>query len=254
MNPPIIGVTTWPEAPTGKAPRFAGSRAYFEAIEAADGVPFGLPPMGEETVRALYDLADGILLTGGGDIDPALYGEEPVPQLGEVSEERDGAELALASWALEDDKPVLAICRGHQVLNVAYGGTLYQDLPTQYETHLNHEESADRGIRGLAAHDLAVQPGTRLAEAIGPGSHAANTHHHQAVRDLGRGLRITGHSEDGVVEGIEAAEATWIVGVQCHPEEMWREHEWAASLFRAFVREVRSSARRETRTLQQSAS
>lgn len=193
-------------------------------------------------MRALYDAADGLLLTGGGDINPARYGEAPIPELGFVDEERDAAELELARWALEDNKPVLAICRGHQVLNVACGGSLYQDLPAQYPDSLNHYESRDRGIRGLATHELDVAPGTRLAAAIGEGAHPVNTHHHQAVKVLGEGLEITGRAEDGVVEAIELKSHSWAVGVQCHPEEMWHEHEWAAQLFRAFVGEVRHAA------------
>jgi putative glutamine amidotransferase len=226
-----------------RAARFVGARAYFEAVEASGAAPFGLPPL-PGSLRTLYELADGLLLTGGGDVDPARYGEKAVPQLGHVDPERDHAELTLARWALEDDKPLLAICRGAQVLNVACGGTLYQDLPTQYPGGLNHNESRDRGIRGLATHSLEVVPGTRTESAIGPGAHPANTHHHQAVKSLGQGLIVTGRAEDGVIEAIESEEHSWAVGIQCHPEMMWREHPWAARIFAAFVDEVRHRADR----------
>jgi putative glutamine amidotransferase len=240
---PLIGVTLHGEAMSERAPRFAGPRAYFEAVQTAGAAPLGIPPL-PGSLRVLYDLADGVLLTGGGDIDPVRYGESPVPQLGPVDPERDEAELTLARWALEDDKPLLAICRGEQVLNVAAGGSLYQDLPTQWPKGVNHNESRDRGIRGLATHVLDVVPGTRLEEAVGSGALPVNTHHHQAVKELGAGLVVSGRAEDGVVEAIESAQHGWIVGIQCHPEMMWHEHAWAARLFSAFVAEVRYRAAR----------
>ncbi len=235
---PLIGVTTWPEVAEGRAPRFSVSRSYFEAIAEAGGAPLGIAPLHEKSLRALYGVVDGLLLTGGGDVDPAHYGEQPIPELGRIDAERDSAELLLARWAMEDNKPVLAICRGEQVLNVACGGTLYQDLPAQQPSELNHNESAEKGIRGLATHELLVEPRSRLAHAIGSGDHRANSHHHQAVKDIGRGLTVTARSEDGIVEAVEHEELSWVVGVQCHPEEMWREHDWARRLFQSFVREV----------------
>lgn len=235
---PVIAVSAWGDALSGRAPRFACSRSYLEAVEAAGGAPFSIPPMSEMTLRTLYELADGLVLTGGGDVDPARYGEDPIPQLGYVDPERDEAELKLAAWALEDNKPLLAICRGAQVLNVACGGGLYQDLPVQRPSALNHNESRDRGIRGLPTHSIEVAPGSRLERAIGEGTHSVNTHHHQAVKDIGKGLAITGTSEDEVVEAIESESLSWVVGIQCHPEEMWREHPWATRLFEAFVQEA----------------
>lgn len=240
---PIIAVSMWGEAMSERAPRIVGARAYFEATEAAGGAPMGVVPL-KRSLRTLYDLADGVLLTGGGDVDPVHYDEKPIPQLGPVDPERDYAELMLARWALEDDKPTLAICRGAQVLNVACGGSLYQDLPSQLPGGLNHNESRDRGIRGLATHQLDVAPQTRLARAIGGESLPANTHHHQAVKDLGVGLTITGRAEDGVIEAIEHESASWVIGIQCHPEMMYHEHKWAAQLFTAFLDEVRYHAQR----------
>lgn len=240
---PVIAITTWGEAPVGRAPRIAGARSYFEALEDAGGAPFGLPPLRPSTLRVLFEMADGLLLTGGGDVNPARYGEEPVPEIGHIENERDEAEFQLTEWALRENKPVLAICRGMQVLNVACGGTLYQDLPTQYPNGLNHTESTDRGLRGLATHSLDLSPDTRLERAVGGSSVPVNTHHHQAVKVLGDGLVITGRSEDGVVESLEHGSLDWVVGVQCHPEEMWREHPWATRLFEAFVAEARHSAR-----------
>lgn len=242
---PVIAITTWGEALSERVPRFVGARTYFEAVEATGAAPFGLPPL-PGSLRALYDLADGLLLTGGGDVDPRHYGEAPFPQLGPVDPERDQAELTLARWALEDNKPLLAICRGEQVLNVACGGSLYQDLPSQYSNGLNHNESRDRGIHGLATHELQVEPGTRLADAIGAGTHPANTHHHQAVKHIGRGLVVTGRSEDGVIEAIESEEHSWAVGIQCHPEMMWREHPWAKQVFATFVSESRYQLEHQT--------
>ncbi len=235
---PVIGVTASGSSSNSGSQRVTCSRTYLDTVEAAGGAPFCIPPMGESTLRALFEAADGLLLPGGGDVAPHYYGEEPLPELGSVEDDRDAAELLLARWALEEGKPTLAICRGIQVLNVAAGGTLYQDLPTQYGVELDHLESTRRKARAHIAHGLDVVPNTRLAEAVGPGRHPVNSHHHQAIKDLGRGLLVTGRSEDGLIESVESESAPWVVGVQCHPEELWQEHEWALSLFRAFVREA----------------
>ncbi|MEJ7652203.1 MAG: gamma-glutamyl-gamma-aminobutyrate hydrolase family protein [Chloroflexia bacterium] len=239
---PAVAVALSASEAANRSPRYAASQSYLDALEVAGAAPFGLAPIGEEALRTLFDLSAGVLLTGGGDVDPTHYGEKPIPALGHVSSQRDRAELALARWAVEENKPVLAICRGLQVLNVVCGGTLYQDLPSQVPGGLNHNESRDRGERGLATHSLEVQHDTRLAHAVGAGSHPVNTHHHQAIKALGAGLVVTGYSEDGIIESIEAESQSWIVGVQCHPEEMWNKHRWAAQLFEAFVHEIAAHA------------
>lgn len=240
---PAIAVTAWADGSSaGWAPRIAISRSYIDAVEAAGGAPFALPPLDTAALRALFDAADGVLLTGGGDVAPQRYGEQPMPECGAPDLERDAAELQLAQWAVEENKPLLAICRGHQVLNVALGGTLYQDIPSQLDTPLNHRGSTERGVRGLPVHVLSVAQGSRLADAVGAGDHPANSHHHQAVKELAPELAATGWSEDGVIEALEARSASWVVGLQCHPEEMWRDHGWARAVFEAFVREAAFAA------------
>lgn len=239
---PLIGITTTYSSGRNGSTLLACPRTYFEAIEIAGGVPVGVPMASESTLESLFDRLDGLLFSGGEDVAPELYGEDSLPGLGRIQPERDRVELTLARWALERDKPVLAICRGIQVLNVAAGGTLFQDLDSQRSSGLDHRESTLRGERGYVAHDLKVLPDTRLARAVGEGPHPANTHHHQAVKQLGDGLTATGYSDDGLVEAVESDSRGWVIGIQCHPEDLWREHEWAHDLFTTFVEEARYHA------------
>ncbi len=205
--------------------------AYTEAVRDAGGVPLLLPPGGsEEEAHTALDGVHGLLLAGGADVEPSRYGATPHPQTGPVHPERDAWELALVDAALARDVPVLAICRGAQLLNVARGGTLIQYLP-DVVGHTAHR--ADLGVHGRETVD--VQPHTRLAELIGPRIEVA-AYHRQAVDRLGRGLVVSGRAGDGTVEAIELPGAAWVVGVQWHPEIAGSGH-----LFDGFVAACRSS-------------
>ncbi len=212
---------------------------YSSAVHRAGGVPWLLPvfsPGGadEELVGHYLDRIDGLLLSGGPDLAPGHFGEEPHRELGQVSPERDEVELLLARMALKRDLPLLAICRGIQVLNVAAGGTLHQDLASQIEGAIQHRQ---RAPRWHASHRVSVDSGSRLARIIRTrdSSLMVNSFHHQAVREPAPGFVICARAADGVVEAIEGEAHAFAVGVQWHPEMMYEHHRVMLAPFRALV-------------------
>jgi putative glutamine amidotransferase len=218
-------------------PSFGHRQTYVDAILRAGGAPMLIPPVQDElTLRALYMRLDGVLFAGGGDIEPAHYGAEPHAHLGTLDPLRDSAELPMARWALADGKPILGICRGIQVLNVALGGTLYQDLPSEIESELQHNLSYEREDWTHMAHELRVAPGSRLARLLGAERLPINSLHHQAVRDLAPGLHAVAWAPDGVIEAVEGTDKSFVLGVQCHPEALQAhvDPRWRA-VFGAFV-------------------
>jgi putative glutamine amidotransferase len=177
--------------------------------------------------------SDGLLLSGGEDVDPSRYGAEPSTHLKELDPRRDAFELALFEAAKERGLPILAICRGLQLVNVALGGTLWQDLPSEVETQLNHDVGDRWDIR---SHTITLWPGTKLHDALRCEALLVNSFHHQAIRDLAGGLTVTAEAEDGIIEAVEHDDDGWLLGVQWHPESFWRESNAPdASLFRALV-------------------
>jgi putative glutamine amidotransferase len=226
---PIIGITSYAEdARWGvwEAPAALIPLAYVDAIEAAGGRPLIVPPC-PEAVEETLDALDALLFSGGADLDPASYGAEAHPTTNDVRPERDSAELALLEAALARDMPVLAVCRGSQVLNVARGGDLVQHLP-EVVGHEGHKQSP--GV--FADHDVEVLPDTKLHGVIG--DHApVKSHHHQGYGQLGAGLRESARADDGTVEAIEDPSRRFALGVLWHPEEGED-----AALFRALVEEA----------------
>jgi putative glutamine amidotransferase len=221
---PVIGVSAY-DLPVAFG-QWAGVRsvlaptAYTASVERAGGLPVVVPPVDGST--ELLELLDGLVFTGGSDLDPSLYGQRPHPQTIGVVRHRDRAELALMREALRRDMPVLGICRGMQLLNVALGGDLHQHLGS--ETH--------KGPPGrYTFHDVTVDAGTRLAEVLGAGTRTHSCHH-QAPDRLGEGLRPAAHAEDGTVEAVEQPSARFAVGVLWHPEE---DEVRGAPLFRELV-------------------
>ena len=218
---PRIGVT-----PTSKMDD------YLESVRRAGGEAVVLS--NDDDAAAALEGVDGLLLTGGLDVDPALYGEAPHPTTN-VAAERDRFEVPLARAAVERNVPLLAICRGVQVLNVAQGGTLVQDIPSAVTTDLNHAVDVPKDHE---AHAVAIAPGSTLASALGGTAPAAtcrvNSRHHQAVGKVADGFIVSAVSPDGIVEAIERPASTFCVGVQWHPENFWRTGEFAG-LFEAFV-------------------
>ncbi|GMA57683.1 gamma-glutamyl-gamma-aminobutyrate hydrolase [Alicyclobacillus sacchari] len=183
---------------------------------------------------ALAERLDGLLLTGGDDVDPNLYGEEPQIGLGALEPARDRIELALIHMMRAQRKPILGICRGMQVLNVALGGTLYQDLPRQWKGKLQHSQKA---ARGEATHSVRLQAGSRVSACYhGETVVRVNSFHHQAVKNVAPVLQAVGWDADGLVEAIEGVDTEpLLVAVQWHPENMWRADSGALGLFQALV-------------------
>ncbi|MEW6522354.1 MAG: gamma-glutamyl-gamma-aminobutyrate hydrolase family protein [Bacillota bacterium] len=224
---PIIGVT--PSYDHEKE-RYALSPEYTRGIRAAGGVPVMIPFLDEEATCRLLEVLDGIILSGGVDVDPSHFGEEPLPQLGRVCPERDRAELILTRNALERRIPVLGICRGVQVLNVAAGGTLVQDIPCQVKPSLKHSQAAPRWY---PTHAVEMDDRSTVARLLGASTIRVNSFHHQSVAQPAPGFTITARAPDGVIEAIEGP--GFAVGVQWHPECMWEKDQRFLQLFRGLV-------------------
>lgn len=211
--------------------------AYVTALENAGLVPLIIPPLARANDAAeIIRHAGGLVLSGGGDLDPALYGEPMHARTHPPHPARDATELALIAAARENRVPVLAICRGIQALNVALGGTLVQDIPSQVEGGLDHYTEQQRAAR---THEISVVPGSRLAGALGTTRISVNSLHHQSVARVAPGLVTTAQSPDGVIEGLETTDDWWVLAVQWHPEEMsTAEEPWDRRLFAAFATAV----------------
>lgn len=230
-----IAVTATTEIIRG-APRVRVNLAYTEALTKVGLVPLVIPPLRAPTASAILDGVDGLLVTGGEDVAPVRYDEEPHPTV-EVHEERDESEIALILEARRRRLPTLAICRGIQVVNVAFGGSLVQDIPSQCPTALDHNPDGRRDER---VHEVRVDANSSLAKALGSDCLTTNSFHHQALARIANELRVTARASDGIVEGAEATDPTWwMLGVQWHPEELTNATEpWDRNLFAAFARAV----------------
>lgn len=239
----LIGVST--STTIDKYPERAYvNAAYLRAVQQAGGVPVALPPhLDARSLEALRGRLDGVLLTGGGDVSPARSGEAPHPKTSEVSEARDALEIGLTEWAIGQEIPLLAICRGVQVLNVALGGSLYQDIPSEPGSPINHSQAEPRE---QPTHDVKVMgEGTRLGRVLGTLELRVNSFHHQAVRRLGRGLAEVAWAPDGIVEGLEMPDAPgFVLGVQWHPEDLVGHDPAARNLFLALVAAAHDRPRR----------
>lgn len=202
---------------------------YVAALEAAGLVPLALPmTLPPERAAAALAVVAGVVLSGGEDVEPARYGTAPHPKLGTIDPARDAAELAIIAAARSRRLPIFGICRGLQILNVAWGGTLYQDLGSERPGPIDHEHGAE-------GHAVRTAPGSLMERALGGEAGRVNTKHHQAIRDLAPGLRATAWAEDGVIEAVESADpaAAWVVAVQWHAEDLPDR-----ALFDAFARAV----------------
>jgi putative glutamine amidotransferase len=229
---PLIGITcSVGSSPTGAA-RVQLNQTYERAIREAGGLPVLLAPgLDADAMDQLTDELQGLLLPGGVDVDPARYQAERHPTT-DVNADLDALELPLAERALHAGLPILAICRGIQLLNVACGGSLWQDVPSERPTALVHPQK--QVPRDHLAHGLHLTADSRLARVLGQTDVPVNSFHHQALRDLGAGLRPVGWAEDGTVEAVEGP-GRFVVGVQCHPEELVESQPAWRRLFTAFV-------------------
>jgi putative glutamine amidotransferase len=235
---PVIGVTCGKTNKEGSPDRVGIDPEYTQALESAGARVVLLPP-GKDTapaIGAILDRLDGVMIPGGADIDPSFYGEKKLPAVSYTDPERDNYEIKVIRSAYTRGMPILGICRGQQSINVALGGTLYQDLDSQYGAKLKHQMEHGPDHNKLV-HTVDIETGSRYRDATRKGRVKVNSRHHQAVRDVARGLHVTALSSDGVIEGLETEDRR-VVAVQCHPEALPRL-DWARRIFRDFVADVR---------------
>jgi len=241
MYAPFVIVTATTETLRGRS-RVRVNEAYTDALVGVGLIPIILPPI-EATIAAaaLTDVA-GLVLTGGEDVDPRRFGEEPRPETGAAHQARDAYEIALARTAAERRVPTLAICRGAQVMNVALGGSLIQDIASQHPRALQHDLSEKRNDR---VHEVDIDRRSRLADIVRGTQIFTNSSHHQSIDRVADGLHVVAKSPDGIVEAAESVDrAWWMVAVQWHPEELTATVEdWDRRLFAAFAEEARAAGR-----------
>jgi putative glutamine amidotransferase len=235
---PLIGITgfetAFPKPP--HAPLYATGQRYVRAIEDAGGLPVILSPgLSNDTLLATFERLDGLLLSGGGDIDPTIYGEEPHPTIWGLDMNRDRAELAMAQWAAETHKPLLCICRGTQVLNVALGGSLVQDIATMQPKALRHMYDQEITPREETTHAVTVDTDSLLGELIHSNAAQVNSWHHQAIKRLAADLKVVATAPDGIVEAIEIPGHRFALGVQWHPEWLYDRQPEMARLFHGLI-------------------
>ena len=240
---PLIGIpcraairSNHPEKPV-----YYSNKSYVQAVESAGGVPVLIPMMKDlENLHALLSHLDGLLLSGGIDVHPSSYQEEVDAALSETDPELDKPELVLARWALQEDIPTLGICRGMQLINVALGGTLYQDLETGYQDGLQH---ANWSLpRNQLIHSVSIDPKSQMRQVLGVDKVMVNSLHHQAVKELGKGVLASGKAEDGIVELLEIPDRTYMLATQCHPEELYRDNPVWMHLFRGLIKACEKKA------------
>lgn len=235
-SPPIIGIAmqTLPAKERRHPSCWVMGQQYVEAVRAVGGVPWLIPlfPDDPNSLDAILERLDGIYLAGGMDVDPSRYREPRLSVCGESDPARDAVEIHLVEQARERGLPVLAVCRGLQILNVAYGGTLYQDVPSQVPAVLKHN-TAPR--RTTLAHDISIKSRSRLSQILNESRVPVNSLHHQAIKDLAPGLAVTAYADDGIIEAVEGQGERFLVAVQWHPEEMIDTMTGMKRLFAAFV-------------------
>ena len=226
---PIIGLT----ATIDDEKRTAILSTYAEAINNAGGLAILLPYTDDESVLTKYvEIADGFLFTGGVDVDPVIYGEQIIPECGKIEKYRDEFELKLLPLVLKAKKPSMYICRGAQVINVALGGTLYQDINSQYKTDIAHRQSEPKTS---PSHDVNVITETPLYELVGKTRMTANSFHHQAIKDVAEGLAVMAKSDDGIIEAVWGTGDTYIRAYQWHPERLSAISDDNKILFEDFI-------------------
>ena len=244
---PVIGIATQtlPGVEGERQACWLMGRSYVEELRKVGAIPWLIPlvPHDTDTLEAIFERLDGVFITGGVDVDPNSYGEEKSPLCGETDPDRDAVEIALLKHALDRRLPVLAVCRGIQILNVACGGTLYQDVAAQVPAALKHDHfpTPAQPSRKYLAHDVAVKPGSRLAQILRESLVPVNSMHHQAIKELAPTLAATAHAPDGIIEGVEGRGGQYLVAVQWHPEELTETQPGMARLFTSFAEAARAA-------------
>jgi putative glutamine amidotransferase len=252
---PVIGVPTQTlqaidGIPASLPHSWVMNDRYLHALAAVGGVPFMVPLLDsdDETLRAIYDRLDGLFLAGGVDMLPSSYGARAHELTGRTDEPRDRVELLLTRWAMAEGKPVLGVCRGMQVINVAAGGTLVQDTSALRPGAIKHDYYPTAGYaRDYRAHEATLQPGSHLERIFGSATLHVNSMHHQGVAELGKGLVPVAHAPDGLIEGLESVGNSFVVGVQWHPESLFDSDTGTRELFAAFIVAAGEHAKRRAR-------
>jgi putative glutamine amidotransferase len=238
---PVIGIATQTLAAVpGERPHcWVMGRSYIEELRKVGAIPWVIPlvPHDTDTLQQIFDRLDGVFITGGVDVDPSLYGEAKSPFCGVTDPDRDMVEMALLRHALQQDLPILAVCRGIQILNVTCGGTLYQDVTAQVPAAMKHDyfPTPEKPSRKYLAHDVTVKPNSRLGQILGDEVVPVNSMHHQAIKDLAPNLAPTACAPDGIIEAVEGQDEQYLIAVQWHPEELTETHPGMARLFRSFT-------------------
>lgn len=240
MKRPLIGITTATRiAESSGIVTLAAYARNVHAVERAGGLPVLVPnTLNDDSLRALYERLDGVLLPGGGDMNPEYWGEAPHPKADGFDPNRDRTEIALARWAVADDLPIMGICRGHQVFNVAMGAALVQDIESEQHDALKHDNFYPNP-RDMRAHAITIDETSRLGALLGVPQIEVNSLHHQAVRQAPQGLKVTALSPDGIIEATEIPDKRFALTVQWHPEDLQEQDERMFNLFRAFVQAAR---------------
>src|ERR1700722_19343982 len=217
---PVIGIATQTLAAVpGERPAcWVMGRSYIEELRKVGAIPWIIPlvPHDTETLQNIFDRLDGVFITGGVDVDPSHYGESKLPLCGDTDPDRDAVEMALLRHALNRNLPILAVCRGIQILNVTCGGTLYQDVRSQVPTALKHDHfpTAEKPSRKFLAHEISVRPRSRLGGILGDEVVPVNSMHHQAIKDLAPNLAPTAYATDGIIEAVESVDGGYLIAVQ----------------------------------------
>lgn len=233
---PRIGITTFLEN-RGRKTYSSVSYNYINSVLLAGGIPVPIPIIEDKNNLKQYaDIIDGIIFTGGEDVTPFYYNENPTQHINFTSPERDEQEVELLQEVLRKNIPVLGICRGIQIINVAFGGTLYQDINSQVVGSLGHSPS-ELPVHNLY-HNINIQQDSRLYDIFGVENLKVNSFHHQSVKDLGKGLKICALSADGIIEAVESTEEDFLMAVQFHPEDLTVKHPHFLKLFKTLIKEA----------------
>lgn len=243
MIKPLIGIaaSTRVDPETGNVYN-AAYAPNIKALERAGGLPILIPSsINDETLLSIYERLDGVLLPGGGDVEPHQYHEEVHPKSNSFDPDRDRVEIKLTRWSVEEDRPLFGICRGHQVIHVAMGGTLYQDIPSQLEDPLDHVQ-VPAHPRSDRTHPVQIKAESRLARILGTTNVKVNSIHHQSVHNVAPMFQVTAYAGDGVVEASEIPGKRFALTVQWHPEDLAPTDEAMQAIFNEFVKEAAAFA------------